>query len=323
MPLHPKIKAGLQFAEALPRVDQLSPEAARVQLRDLWLSVPKKQPPPPLAKVEDRTISVGANEIPIRVYTPVGSGPFPIVTFIHGGGFVLGDLESYDDLCRRIAGLVQAVVIAPEYRLAPEHKYPAAIDDCVSTIIWSCENASELNALGSQCAVAGDSAGGNLALMCALRLRDRNFLRAQLLMYPVTDHYSGDFVSYREFAEGFGLTASEMRWFWDHYLAEECAEGRQYASPLRAESCAGLPATLLVSAECDVLRDEGEAMANRLASEGVDVTLQRAMGMNHGFFMLAGALPEAAAFLDEACAWLRSALTNQPRDALFRDRQAT
>ena len=316
MPLHPKIEAGLQHAARLPRIDELSPKEARGQLRELWLSVPKRRAPPLLASVEDRVIVTDDRGLPIRIYTPEGSGPFPIVNFIHGGGFVAGDLESYDDLCRRIAGLVPAVVVAPDYRLAPEARYPAAIDDCTAAIRWSRDHALELDGDPRRIAVAGDSAGGNLAVMSALRLRGDGLLRAQLLMYPVTDHYASGFSSYDAFAEGYGLTARGMRWFWDHYLGSEDPIAHERASPLRAERLTGLPETMIVSAEYDVLRDEAEAFAARLSAEGVAVRQERASGMNHAFLMLAGALPEAQAELEEACAWLRRTLGAATSDSL-------
>lgn len=308
MPLHHKIAAGLQFAARLPRVNELSPEAARVQLRELWMGIPKRVPPPSLAVVEDRVIATGQGELRLRAYTPEGPAPLPIVHFIHGGGFVAGDLESYDDLCRRIAALSQAIVIAPDYRLAPDYRYPTAIDDCTATILWSYDNAASLGGDRDRIAVAGDSAGGNIATMVALRLRDCGILRAQLLMYPVTDHYSSDFASYSDCAEGYGLTAGEMRWFWDLYLDADDPASAGAASPLRAEDLARLPPTLVVSAEYDVLRDEGERYVARLAAAGTDVQGRRASGMNHGFYMLAGALREADKDLADVCGWLRTTL---------------
>ena len=315
MPLHPKIEAGLRFAARLPRIDSLTPDQARTQLQALWTGIPKG-PAPELASVEDRIIASDGKDLTLRIFTPVGEGPFPIVDFIHGGGFVVGDLASYDDLCRRIAALVPAIVIAPEYRLAPEDKFPAGLDDVVATLRWSQANATQLGADPTRIAVAGDSAGGNLAAMAALRLRGSELVRAQLLMYPVADHYASDFASYRDFAEGFGLTAGEMRWFWDHYVEAGDLQSRDAASPLRAGDVAGLPKTLLVTAEYDVLRDEGEAFAARLAAAGNDVKLERASGMNHAFYMLAGALPEVDALLEQACAWLRAVLEPCANDVL-------
>jgi acetyl esterase len=224
----------------------------------------------------------------VRVYTPDGARG--TVAYFHGGGWVLGNLDSVDAVCRQLALAAQAEVVSADYRLAPEHRFPAALEDA--------------RAVAAQAdAVAGDSAGGNLAAIAARHHRDR--LKAQLLIYPVTDA-GVNTPSFAEFAGGYGLTAAGMRRFWELYL--DGADGLQPdASPLRATDLAGLPAAYVLSAECDVLRDEGEAYAAKLGDAGVPVTLDRRAGALHGFWRWQTTAYARAAVAD-AGAWLRAAL---------------
>jgi acetyl esterase len=307
MALHPKILAGLERLKHLPRMDQLTLALAREQMRSLALAIVARTPPPEIGAVVDLALAQGA--IRSRIYSPAGTGPFPLVHFFHGGGFVAGDLDSYDYICRTLCGRTGAVVLATDYRLAPEHRYPAAVDDCLAAIRSARANASALNADPARTAVAGDSAGGNLAAVCALRLRsEQPPLRAQLLVYPATDHFSSAHASHSEYADGYGLTSAEMRWFWNHYLPDPALAQQESVSPLRARDLAGLPPALVIGAECDVLRDEGSKYAQRLRSSGVQAEYRLAEGMNHGFWLLASALAEAHASLCDASDWLRAAL---------------
>jgi acetyl esterase len=264
--------------------------------------------PVPVAAAADRTVPGPGGDLPVRVYTPEGSPPFPIVVFFHGGGWVVGTLDSYDPLCRALAAAVPAVVVSVGYRLAPEHRWPAAVEDAYAATMWASRHAAELGGAQHRLAVAGDSAGGNLAAVVALGARDRGgpAIAFQLLVYPALDA-AGDTGSWREYAEGFYLTAAGMRWYWDHYLGG--ADGAAPdASPLGAAFLGGLPPALVVTADHDVLRDEGEAYAARLREAGVAADVRRVDGVVHGFFRWRAVTGAADAALQEAAAALRSAL---------------
>jgi acetyl esterase len=265
-------------------------------------------PAAPVAAVGDRVVPGPAGELPVRVYTPEGEPPFPIVVWFHGGGWVVGTLDTYDPLCRALAAAVPAVVVSVGYRLAPEHPWPAAVEDAYAATLWASRNAAGLGGAQDRLAVAGDSAGGNLAAVVALGARDRGgpAIAFQLLVYPALDA-AADTASWRDHAEGFHLTAAGMRWYWDHYLGG--ADGRAPdASPLRAAFLGGLPPALVIVAEHDVLRDEGEAYAARLAGAGVAATATRYPGMVHGFFRWRAVTATADTALAEAAAALGSAL---------------
>jgi acetyl esterase len=253
----------------------------------------------PLAKTEDRTLPEG---LKLRIYSPDAAGPLPILLFFHGGGWVLGDLESHDDLCRSLARRSGVRVVAVDYRRSPETKYPGPLDDAEAALRWAAGESPRV-------AVGGDSAGGNLAAALALRTRDRGGpkIAFQLLIYPVTDT-SFDRGSYRDFASGVGLTRSNMQWFWDSYLRDAADAADPYAAPLKAPSLKGLPPAYVLSAEFDVLRDEVEAYARRLHKEGVPVRGVRYNGMNHGFIRMGALYPQADRALTELASQLRAAL---------------
>jgi acetyl esterase len=265
-------------------------------------------PPAPVAAVADRRVPGPAGELPVRVYTPEGSPPFPIVVFFHGGGWVVGTLDTYDPLCRALAAATPAVVVSVDYRLAPEHRWPAAVEDAYAATEWASRNAAALGGVQHRLAVAGDSAGGNLAAVVALGARDRGgpAIGFQLLVYPVLDA-AGDTASWREYADGYHLTADGMRWYWDHYLGGAGGAAPD-ASPLRAAFVGGLPPALVIGAEYDILRDEGEAYAARLAEAGVDASASRHAGVVHGFVRWRAVTGAAEDALQEAAAALRSAL---------------
>jgi acetyl esterase len=265
-------------------------------------------PPAPVAAVADRRVPGPAGELPVRVYTPEGEPPFPIVVFFHGGGWVVGTLDTYDPLCRALAAATPAVVVSVDYRLAPEHRWPAAVEDAYAATEWASRNAAGLGGAQHRLAVAGDSAGGNLAAVVALGARDRGgpAIAFQLLVYPVLDAAGGT-ASWREYADGYHLTADGMRWYWDHYLGG--ADGAAPdASPLRAAFVGGLPPALVIGAEYDILRDEGEAYAARLAEAGVDASASRHAGVVHGFVRWRAVTGAAGDALQEAATALRSAL---------------
>lgn len=304
MPLHPRIVGALKAATQFPPYDTLPVGAARAFVK---LGYPPRTPPVPVRAVENRAIPGPGGSMPIRIYRPEAVGLLPVLMFFHGSGFVVLDLDSHDDICRRLCRDAQYIVVAVDYRLAPEHKFPAAPDDCLAATRWVADHASEIGGDATRIAVAGDSAGGCLAAVTALRVRDEGgpVLRGQLLFFPVTDYYDPPTASYAQFAQGYGLTQMGMRWFWDHYLTHPNEADDPRASPLRASSFAGLPPACVLTAEYDVLRDEGERFAARLVEAGVAATLQRCDGLNHGFIKWAGEIEAATAAVTFACAWLR------------------
>jgi acetyl esterase len=217
------------------------------------------------------------------------------MVYFHGGGWVVCDLNTHDVVCRRIARRAGAVVVSVDYRLAPEHKFPAAVVDCYAAVVWVEANAVRLGIDPNRIAVGGDSAGGNLGAVISLKSRDENgpAIALQVMVYPVTDLSSFTTSSYQEFAAGYQLTKADMEWFRDHYLPSSEDALNPYASPLLARDLRGLPPALIITAECDPLRDEGEAYARRLTAAGVPVTCTRYEGMIHPFFSFSGAIPQA------------------------------
>ena len=303
MALHPAIQRALTAASSAPPYYQLPLAQARAQAR---LGYPARAHPVAVAAVRDTAIPGPAGALPVRIYTPDGDAPHPITVFFHGSGFVLLDIDTHDDLCRRLCAGAATVVVSVDYRLAPEHRYPAASDDCLAATRWAAQHADSIGGDAARIAVAGDSAGGCLAAVTALRARDEGGpkLLGQLLWYPVTDYPSVLTDSYRAFGKGYGLTEEGMRWFWHQYLADVSVADHSHVSPLRLLDPAGLPPACVLVPEFDVLRDEGEAFASRLALAGVPVHTRRYGGMNHGFLKYAGVLEQADAAIDEGCAWL-------------------
>jgi acetyl esterase/lipase len=264
--------------------------------------------PEPVARIEDRQIFGSGQATTVRIYTPAGSGPFAVLVYFHGGGWVLGNIETHDPVCRKLAKAAECIVVSVDYRLAPEHKFPAAAEDCYAATRWVINNATLINGDAHRVAVGGDSAGGNLAAVVALMSRDKGDRAPifQLLVYPVTDYYVPGTPSYKENADGYFLTRDDMAWFWNHYLSTEADAGNPYVCPLQAASLGGLPPALVITAEFDPLRDEGEAYAARLRDAGVSATVVRYDGMFHGFFSMAGVLEQGRNALALAAAELRS-----------------
>jgi acetyl esterase len=260
--------------------------------------------PEALEVVENRTIPGPAGEIPVRVYDPDAGTTSPVIAYFHGGGFVLMNLDTHDRVCRRLANATNAVVVSVDYRLAPEHRFPAALDDCMAVTHWLTTHAAELAGDPRRIAVAGDSAGGNLAAATALAARNGGpGLAAQVLLYPVIDA-TCQTESFATNADGYLLTAATMRWFWDQYLGPDGDPSDPYASVLRAEDLAAAPPALVITAEYDVLRDEGEAYAARLRDAGIDVTCSRYDGMIHGFVTMDAMTPAAGRAIAEIAAFL-------------------
>ncbi len=257
-------------------------------------------PAEPVPSVED----VDAGGVPVRIYRP-DIGELPGLVYCHGGGWVLGSLQSHDPLCRTLAARSGCVVIAVDYRLAPENPYPAALDDAWTVTAWAAERFPAL-------AVGGDSAGGQLAAAVALRARDANLpLTLQALIYPATD-YRSDTQSYRDNTEGPALTAAQMRWFWAQYVPDGARADEPGCSPLRAAELAGVAPAFVVSAEYDPLRDEGEAYAQRLGEAGVPVTLRRYEGLIHGFIRMPALIHRAREAIDEVAGAVASAIRRAP-----------
>jgi acetyl esterase len=312
MPIDAKLQMILDEAKALghPPQHEQTPELARLHRAEMMARfVPMSEYSS--VKTEDRAIAVQGREIPIRVYTPAGDGPFPVVVFFHGGGWVAGNLETHDPYCRALATEARVVVVSVDYRLAPEHKFPAGLEDSLAATEWVLAHAGELGGDASRVMVAGDSAGATLATVVTLLLRDRGVagLAGQILLYPTAGYYDPPTASYLENAEGYGLTRKGMIWFWDHYLNDK-AEARDFrVAPLLAPSLAGLPRAFVVTAEYDVLRDEGQAYAKRLAEAGVPVTHVFVEGMNHGFAASANEfpfLPQAKDVLRRVAEWVKA-----------------
>jgi len=308
MALDPAAAGLLEQMEAagMPPLNELSPDDARTAAGAFAeLGGPGEE----VASVEDRTVPGPAGPVPVRVYTPAGGGaPRPCLVYIHGGGWVIGDLPMVDAICRVLANRGECVVVSVDYRMAPEHKFPAPLDDSYAVVTWVAEHGPEIGVDGTRLAVGGDSAGGNLSAAIALRARDEAgpALRLQLLVYPVTDH-SYDTVSYKENGEGYLLTKDMMVWFWDHYLNSAADSDNPLVSPLRARDLSGLPPARVFTAEFDPLRDEGEAFAARLAAAGVPVTHTRYDGQIHGFWTMVAVMPAASKAADEAGQALRDA----------------
>lgn len=305
MPVDPQIQALLNLRANMPPLHTLSVEDARAQFAAR--AVPGMRVDE-VAKVVNRDMQGPGGSLALRIYTPKGEGPFPLMVYFHGSGFVVCSLDTHDGMCRNLCAGSGCVVVSVDYRLAPEHKFPAAVDDALAATRWVAANGSALGGDPGRILVAGDSAGGNLAAVTALRVRDEGGpkLIGQLLIYPVTDYYDSGAPSLDENAEGYGLTKTGMIWFWNHYLRSPADGANPSVSPMRAKDLRHLPPAMVLTAEYDPLRDEGEFYAEKLKAAGVPVVMKRWEGMNHGFFNWPGLVAKADAAVDEACAWVRS-----------------
>jgi len=309
MPLDPQAQQVLDLiAElGLPPNHTVSPEEARINA-----AARPRAAGPEVAKVEDRKISGSGAAIPVRIYTPAGPGPFPILVWYHGGGWVIGDLESADASARHLTVGAECVTISVDYRLAPETKFPGPADDCYDAAVWAAQNAASINGDASRIAVGGDSAGGNLAAAISLMARDRGNppLAFQLLVYPVT---ARDFStnSYQQNADGYLLSKDSMQWYWDHYLQSLADASDPYAAPLAASDLSNLPPALVITAEYDPLCDEGETYAQRLQDAGIPTACTRYDGMIHGFFGMPAAIDKGKQAVDEAAAALKRAFASK------------
>jgi acetyl esterase len=308
MPFHPQVQAIRdQLARAsVPNLYTLSIEQAREQ--DLKSTVGGAGPRVAVAEVTDRQIPGPDAPLTIRIYRPSLDGPLPVLVYFFGGGWSLGTLDTCDDVCRRLTNGAGCVTVSVCYRLAPEHKFPAAVQDCYAGTAWVATHAAELGGDPARLAVGGDSSGGNLAAAVCLLARERGGppITHQLLVYPSMD-YRADTPSMREMTDEHFFNPNAVRWYWGLYLASDADGEDPLASPLRAADLTGLPPATLISAEFDPLRDEGERYAERLAAAGVPVHVTRYDGMVHAFFTMTGLLDAAREAVAQAADSLREA----------------
>lgn len=307
MPLRPAYAEKLRLLNS-----QNAPPLSAVPvelIRDTFRTMQPARPEVAVESVQDVTIPTDSVTLGVRIYRPSLGDDLPVILMFHGGGWVIGDLTTVDGQSREVAVGTGAIVVAVDYRLAPEHRFPTAAEDCFAALNWVHDNIHSYGGDSSRLGVAGDSAGGNLAAVVAQMSRDRNgpALRCQLLAYPVIDGTNFDSCSYLEYAEGFGLTRNDMVWFWDQYT--KCDDRTNpYASPIAAESLRNLPPALVLTAEYDVLREEGEAYGKRLKLDGVDAEVVRFDGYIHGFFAETNTVPETRNAMGLACKMLRKYL---------------
>lgn len=312
MPLDPLLKALLDqmAAQPAPPMWEMEPTVAREAFVAMMDIVGPKDVP--IGKVENVIMPGEGGDIALRVYTPVaaGSKALPALIFFHGGGWVIGDLDTHDGLCRILANEAGVRVIAVHYRLAPDHKFPAAVDDAVAAVNWVEANAASLGVDANRLAVGGDSAGGGLAAVVAQAAKQNGGPRLayQMLFFPVTQ-IGGDTGSLREFAEGYFLERAALLWFYEHYLPGDADRSDPRVSPLKTEDVSGLPPAYVMLAGFDPLHDEGLAYAQKLRDAGVAVTLADYPDMVHDFIYMQAVLPQAQRALHGAAAALKNALS--------------
>jgi acetyl esterase len=293
--LHPQIVKAIEAMERanLQPIEAMSPVEARQQMEATAKS--RKAEPLPVARVENRTIPGPAGPIPVRLYWPEATGKMPAIAYYHGGGHVIGSLDTHDLIARNLCHGVGALICSVDYRMGPEHKFPAAVDDSVAALEWLRANAASLGADPGRLGVHGDSAGANLAAVVALMARDKGGpkLRLQSLVYPVAD-YTLSAPSYEKYATGYGLlTRAAMQYFQQHYLRSPADAEDWRASPIKAPNLAGVAPAIVVTAECDVLHDDGVNYAEALRRAGVDVEYREYPGMIHAFFGMVPVVDDA------------------------------
>jgi len=306
MPLDPEIRVYLERQAALgvPPAWQLTPQQARQASRDTQAAAKRLA----VRSVEDRSLPGPGGDLRVRSYRPAAPGPLPLVVFLHGGGWVVGDLDTHDATCRRLCAELNAVSLGVDYRLAPESPFPAAFEDALTATRWCLANAAELGADPRRVVVMGDSAGGNLAAAVAIALRgEKSRPVAQVLVYPATDLRPGTdrYRSRTDSAEGFGLSQQGMDWFVGCYAAQEWQRSDPRASPILAPDLSGLPPTLVMTAEYDPLRSEGEAYAERLGRAGVEVEHHCVAGANHGVLSNIERFAAGERFWVKLLGWIR------------------
>lgn len=299
MPLDPHLAGVLQMLAAANHkpTSEGTPDEGRAGYLALTAGSLTPEQRIPVASMQDCTVPGAAGPIAARIYRPEGAGPFPTVAYFHGGGYVIGNLETHDNMCREICRGAQAVVVSVDYRLAPEHPFPAGIEDAVAAAQWVVAHAHELGG-SATVAVAGDSAGGNFSAVVAQQLRDSGTaLAAQFLIYPAVDHVAAVYPSAEQNAKGYFLEAETMGWFYTHYAGSYADTLDPRLAPLQAKSLAQLPPAVIVTAQFDPLRDQGAAYADALRAAGGQAELIEGPGMIHGFFDMGRWSPGAQAIV--------------------------
>jgi acetyl esterase len=298
--LDPEIAAVLEMLKGAPPMDTMEIGALRASMIPMPVAAR-----PPVGSINDIALPGG---LAARIYQPVARQCDSLIVFFHGGGFVLGSIETHDHLARGLCIAAGCAVLSLDYRLAPEHRFPAATDDCLLAARWARDNAASLGASSRRIVLAGDSAGGNLATVTTMRLRDGGLpqVSGQLLGYPVADYHTPPTPSYIENASGYSLTRAAMIRFWNDYVSSEAEAFHPHASPLRSTDLSGLPPALILTAQFDPLRDEGEVYAAKLKDSGVPVRLIRYDGLIHGFLRMAAVSARARQSFTEIGEWVRS-----------------
>lgn len=307
MALDPQAQRLLDAAQGLAPVETLSVLEARARFIEAFRS---RGEPESVWKVEDRVIQSHGGAIPIRLYTPRGGAGLPVLAYFHGGGGVVGCIDTHDALCRMLANEAGCIVVAVDYRLAPEHKYPAGLNDCFAATRWIVDQAATFRGDPCRVAIGGDSAGASLAAGLALMARERGGpdIVAQLLFYPMMDHFDPPKPSHEENGSGYFLTLSGMRWFLDHYLPHDFDRTDPYLFPLQCKDLRYLPPAVILTAEYDPLRDDGKCFAEQLRKAGVPVYYKCVEGMMHGFTVMYKRLDKAKSAIKEAAFHIKALL---------------
>jgi len=314
MPIDPQARKILDEGIRLPALETLSVAAARKRCRDTFCT---KEIPEHVSKVDNRILSFTVDHaiynIPVRIYTPGAGPPLPVLVYFHGGGFVVNNLDTHDAICRNLANTAGCIVVSVDYARSPEYRYPVALKQCYRVTTWVAENATLLGADPFRIAVGGDSSGGILAAGVSLMGRDLKtpHIRFQLLLYPALDYYLPGTDSYEKFSAGYSLTRETMRWFFSLYLPKNFNRNDPYLFPVRAQRHDNLPATHIITAQYDPLRDEAERYAELLEKSGCVVTLKRYAGMIHGFIIMRQTIDMGKKALKEAGIVLKNHFTQK------------